>query len=121
MIINPEKLVFECTNDVVDYIGRGLPPTRKQFDRLMEAVENPIEGICDPDSPELQGRVIIRKEDISNWTNNMFVRMEVNKVLQEMYANRIRNRNIAIGIGAVALLVGLIFSSGKKSEKDSEE
>lgn len=101
IIVNPEMVAFENTKDIVDYIGKGIPPTRKQFNRLMERVKNPLPNDTDPKAPENLSKIIIREEDIANWRSSEYVQAEVTKVLEQMYADRIRNRNIAIGVGEI--------------------
>lgn len=111
MMIDPKLVKFESTNDIVDYVTKGLPPTNKQFNELMEAVKNPV---CYDDDVPLPGqRVIICQEDVIDWYNNDTVNAEIIEILNRIHHNRIVARNIAIGVG-VAVAVGAVAVACKK-------
>ena len=113
MLTDPSKIVFESTNDVVDYVSRGFVPSRKNFERVMLAVRVPTpDGVI----PE-KGTVSVPERLFINCDNNT-----MNAALQRVYENRVRNRNIGIGIMAGIVIAGLVFggkSSCKKHKDDT--
>lgn len=114
MIINPERIVFESTKDVVDYISKGLPPTKNQFDRLMNAVNNPVDST---ESLRPGYDVIITKESVKDWNDPIYVQNTVNEILHEVYRNKVAMRNTMIATGAIVIIGGItiaILSSSKK-------
>lgn len=111
MFTDPTKIVFENTNDVIDYVSRGMVPSRKNFEKVMCAVRFPTpEGATSEEgSVNIPARLFIDCD-----TDTM------NEALQRVYENRVRNRNIGLGvIGIIA--AGLIFGkvSGKKKDKNN--
>lgn len=112
MIIDPSKIAFESSKDVVDYITLGIPPTRKQFDKLMYAVRHPED--TDVYTPAI-GEVVIYKQDIANWSDSVYVQNAVAEVLERVYRDRIVMRNVAIAVGAAVVVGGIIavVNSGK--------
>jgi hypothetical protein len=113
MIINPEKMVFENTTDIVDYVSRGLPPTRKNFEKVMLKVR------C-PDSEEHESNEVhIHERLFINCDNDTMT-----EALNRVYENRIRNRNITIavvGIVAMGLIFGKMSNGKHKKHKDEED
>ena len=114
MIINPEKMVFENTTDIIDYVSRGLPPTKKNFEKIIFKVKH-------PDSEETgTNEVYIPERLFINCDNDTMT-----EALNRVYANRIRNRNVAITTAIGIVAIGLIFgkmSSGKhKKDKDEDD
>ena len=114
MIIDPKNIVFENTKDVVDYISRGIPPTKKQYERVMYAVNHPLKKGQSLDGVD----VVIYEEDIINWSNSNYVQDSVNAILDEVHRNRVRNAEIAIATGLAIVLTGnIIRKKRKKKEK----
>lgn len=113
MIAKPEKVVFETNKDVVDYITKGLPPTKKQFNAVMNAL-NDDEDIHE----KIPGVDVI----IPSTVKNDIDIDQFNEICRQVYHNRIRNRNIAIGVGSVlALGVFIGCRSHNKKCRENEE
>lgn len=117
MIIKPENIVFETTEDVVDYISKGLPPSKKNFNKVMDAWNSSYDEYSEDDKPIAGIDVIIPVDAKMNIDTDTF-----NEVCRRVYHDRIRNRNIALGIaGAVALgMLGFGVSKHKKNKEDEE-
>lgn len=106
MITDPKFIRFESTTDVVDFVSKGLPPTNRQFTELMQGLRNPTTT----DEPSDAGiKVIIRPEDLEGWYKDDDTLHEVTKVLERVHHNRVVNRNIAIAVGAVAVVGGVLI------------
>lgn len=114
MIINPERIVFESTNDIVDYISKGFPPTKNQFDRLMTAVNNPVDS---RESRRPGYDVIITKECVKDWNDPVYVQNTVNEILNEVYKNKVAMRNTVIATGAVVIVGGIAIAALGNSKK----
>ena len=77
MITKPENVLFESTTDVVDYVSKGMIPTRKNFEKVMLKVK------C-PDEAKEEGQVYVPK--------NLFIECDnatMNEALHRVYENRI--------------------------------
>ena len=111
MIINPEKMVFENTIDIADYVSRGLPPTRKNFEKLIIKIRKP-----DTEEPAKPGELYISDRLFINCDNDT-----MDKTLTRVYENRIHNRNLTIG-GVIGLIIAGIFIGGvsRKNSKNEE-
>lgn len=123
MIINPNRIQFETKNDVIDYVTKGLPPSRKNFDIAMSVLRNSNEDVVT--ESEFESDVI----NVIPMTNNSIIpndhdREMIDAALTRVYENRIRNRNIAIGITGV-VVAGIIIcgikSHNKKDDDDNLE
>lgn len=119
-IIDPKKVVFETEEDVVDYVSRGLPPTKKKYKEFINRVSSPLSDLDMDDSEIVGDTVIIRESLFLNCDKDTLQRS-----LERVYANRIRNRNIILTLAAVtagAILFGSIKSSRcKDSDTDKKE
>ena len=38
MIIDAKNIKFETQNDVIDYVAKGIPPRKKNFNQFIEAI-----------------------------------------------------------------------------------
>lgn len=119
-IIDPKKVVFETEEDVVDYVSRGLPPSKKKYKEFINRVSSPLNDL-DMDDSEIVGDTVIIRE-------SLFLDCDkdtLQRSLERVYANRIRNRNIILTLAAVtagAILFGSIKSSRcKDSDEDKKE
>lgn len=95
-ILDPERVHYTTTMDVVDYITKGLPPSQKQFDHLVANLDdlNAAGFQCNPGA-------------LSNWQCDPVLMGEIKDVLTEVHKNQVKNRNKAIAAGAAAALVAL--------------
>jgi len=105
--MNPENIKFESTEDVIDYVTKGLPPTRKNYEKIVEKIIYPD----DPNYPDNNKEVILSENIFKVTDNETFMH-----TLDRVYDNRINNlKNIAIGAGIGACIFGL-FKLFKKSK-----
>lgn len=109
MLFNPEKMVFETSYDVVDYVSKGFVPSRKNFEKVMSKVRI-------PDDEKVEGQVYI--------PSNLFIDCDIdtmNYALNRVYENRVKNRNITLAMVGI-VLAGVLFGkvSGKKKEKEKD-
>ena len=120
MIVNPEKICFETTDDVIDYVSAGLPPTKKNFEKVITKVKKPDTYLGDAyyrNAPRAGIEVIIDESVINPSDRNA-----IDYTLRRVYKNRIRNRNTAlIASGVIGLgILGFIFN-GKNSSNEPDE
>ena len=113
MITNPKNINFESQRDVFDYVTKGLPPTKKNFETLKLAVNNPIDDTIAKTYAGKQAAInssIMSEEDIKVFKN----------ALDVIYQNRIKNTKTTLlafaGIFVAGLLIG--GSTGAKMEKE---
>ena len=98
--VNPEKILFEDQNDVIDFVAVGLPPTKKNFDKVIAAIGRE-EGL-----PKLPKETISLSDD------------DLKAVLNRVYEVNKRNYTIG-GIVAGTIILGLfgaLIFSGNKEE-----
>lgn len=112
-IIRPERVVFESDADIIDYVSRGMVPTKRNFEKVMSKLLNPDES----DAPRVDGEVRIPQYLLMDCDSET---MEF--VLRRVYENRVKNRNMALGaagvVGGIVLLA--MFSSHRKKKHDAE-
>jgi len=108
MLVNPKKVVFEKTNDIVDYVTQGfLPPPERYFHQVIRKLRNPDLN----DSRRGQEAIIL--DDVVPEEE----RATIDVILTRVHRNRIRNRNrFLIGLGTVATAL-MVNSSMKKKKK----
>ena len=115
MLTNPEKIVFESTDDIVDYVSKGIIPTRKNFEKIIIKVA----------SPDAYGSTKVDRESV-HIPEHLFINCDketMRQAVARVYENRVRNRKITLGIlGTIALglLIGGI-NSGKKNDDDEDD
>lgn len=110
LTVKPEEVKFESTNDVIDYVTLGLPPTKKNYKKLRNAIgEYPIPG---KDGITISKGAFIELD-----------REDLQLVLDRVYADNRRNRNFVLGICGIAALatLGAIFCGSSKKDKDHDE
>ncbi len=103
-LAKPETIKFENTNDVIDYVAVGIPPRKKDFEKVIASLGKleKKEGY-----PYIPPSVLsIDKEDLQC-------------VLQRVYEDN--RRNYAIGgiiAGATLLTIGVIIAYNSSKKKD---
>lgn len=102
MITNPEKIYFESTDDAVNYVSKGLVPRKKDYEKLVNALNNE------------EGNGIRFSEDVTTNAD------AVAHVLDIIYTNRVKHRNISIAAMAGFFIAG-IFLGGKASSCINEK
>ena len=115
ILVQPEHVIFNSRQDIVDYVSKGLPPTKNNFIRLQQALYSPIDFNGKEHPPCEYGKdVIINKKVIDNIDIDEF-----NSILTRVYQNNVRNRNILIGLGITAatiMFIMNIFDNGSNSK-----
>lgn len=120
IITKPEKILFETQDDIIDYIGRGLPPTKKNFCKLKDAIsdvkfDQKLKENSTISETKVAGKdVIIPSHLVLNIDDETF-----NNILDRMYKNRVRTCKITLGVVCVAALALAI--GGHKSSKSKDE
>ena len=102
ILIKPENILWESRNDVIDYVGHGLPPRKKDFEKVIDA----LHGRNDINIPT---DITIMDQD------------EFEDIVRRIYENNCRRRNRLIIIGAIAATIFIgakIASHAKKKEQD---
>lgn len=112
-MINPERIVFEDEMDLVDYVGRGMIPSKKNFEKFIVKVRNPSDGLGEGDISQ----VCVSK--------NMFLgdynAESMDRLLTRMYENRVHNRNVMMAIGGIlGGIVGTTIIRSKRKKKKEE-
>lgn len=107
--IKPEDIKFESVDDVVDYVALGLPPTKKNYEKLRAAV----------------GTYPTSEDSKINISRGAFLeldRQDLQIVLDRVYRDNCRNRNIVLAVTG-AIVVGAIAAvccAGKEDKKEKE-
>jgi len=101
MLISPESIKFENSNDIVDYIGYGLPPTKSNYEKIVDKILNPDAN----DTVDTNDTVTIPNKIFNNVDTETFL-----NTLDRVYDNRIKNRNNTLIAAGVSILVGGIIA-----------
>ncbi len=117
MITDPKNIVFENSRDIVDYISKGIPPTKRQYERVMYAVNHPLKKGQSLDGID----VVIYEEDIVNWSNSNYIQNAVNEILDEIHRNRVRNAEIAIATGLAVMITGNVIRRKIREKRKANE
>lgn len=100
MFMKVENMQFESKSDFVDYVCGGfLPPSKRDFNFVIDKIMNP---------DNLDNPVVMFKDIFTEEEKPLFVYL-----LQRMYTNRVKNRNILAGIGGAFLAVYFCFMKKK--------
>lgn len=104
MMRKVEMIKFETRNDVIDYVCKGLPPKKSDYEKLVTTIRCPKED----DEIHIDSSVC-NEIDVETFT----------KVLDRVYEDNVRNRNIMIGVSIVAgiCVVRGIFELCKKYDE----
>lgn len=105
MITNPTKILFEDEKDVIDYVTKGLPPTKKNFAKVINGLNNNGDGI------HIGENVFSNEND----------RELINHALNIVYENRVKNRNITILAMVGLFTAGLFIGTSTTSRKYEKE
>lgn len=106
MITSPQYVKFENPVDIVDYVTRGLPPTREDFNALMTKIKLPDDWST---SLQKQGKEITVPQSVfTDWSEEEIDVLY--KTLDRVYANRCRNLKITCGAVAGVVVAGLVIA-----------
>lgn len=95
MLIPPEKMVFENTMNMVDYVGKGLPPTRKNYKKFVQAInyasdEEPV----NPDTGQKRFVVDMPHDELV-------------QILNQVYEDNRHNTMMTVGSFFVGVAAGM--------------
>ena len=109
LTVKPEQIKFEGINDVVDYVSLGLPPTKDNYEKLRNSIGS--YPISDGSNIKISKGAFIEMS-----------REDLQTVLDRVYADNCRNRNMLLGIcGVIGIVaIGSIFSANKKKKNEEE-
>lgn len=116
LFIKPDAIVFEKHEDILDYVTLGVPPTRRNFDALMEAIHTTYDDVCIDDGSKDGEQDLILKKNIIPDEIDPDVYEEI---LRTTYHNRIIN-TVGVSICGILLTVGAYFigkSDGREEAK----
>ena len=109
---DPKNILFESTGDLVDYVTKGLPPSKKKYEQFRIALDNPVEN------PEIYARekVAVSRDIVDSLTQE-----DLYAIFDRVYANQRKNYAIGIvigvGVAATAGVVGFAMGCSKTDEK----
>lgn len=124
LFIKPEDITFETQNDLIDYITKGLPPRKQDFQRVMHAYRNAGRQsvIVDADGNQIVGDS--SSNESINFSSNFCTdsRKEItDEILQRIYENQCRNRNTILITAGIVGLVGVKLLLGHDNQKDKDD
>jgi hypothetical protein len=102
MMRKVEMIKFETQNDVIDYVCKGLPPRKADYERLKTTIRGTKVDEKIHINPTVKESV-----DINTFT----------KVLDHVYENNVRIRDIFITVGGIVVtscIIKLIIELCKK-------
>ena len=115
MLTDPKNILFENSTDLVDYVSKGIPPRKKNYEKLKIAMANPVSN------PEFYGgkSVAVGKKLVEDLTQE-----ELIKIFDQFYANQRKNYAIGavigVGVAAICGVVGFAVGCSKTDEKWAE-
>lgn len=114
MLIDPKKIKFETSDDVVDYVTRGfLPPLEKNFELVMKRTSNLNIG-GEPGKDVIILDSVFNRNDLGGYEDIMMARKITENVLRRVHKNRVRNRNRFLVAGGI---VASLFLARKLMKK----
>lgn len=110
MLRKVDTIKFESKEDVIDYVCNGLPPRKNDYEKLIHRI-----NVSEDEESEVYFTKNVRIED-SN---------EFSEILNRVYKDNCRNRNVCIGaivIGvAFGTIAGLCKLVGSRNDDDKNE
>jgi hypothetical protein len=107
-----KNVELEGAMDVVDYLGKGLPPKKDDANAVLQRVETEGLDLLEDEDDEDDESVFT-----PDWSN-----VEMTEVLNRVYQNNISNTKrwigISVGAGVLGVLFGAFFINTPKKEKD---
>lgn len=119
IIVPPERIAFEHEDDVIDYVTKGFPPSKKNFEKVISKISHPDNIDAYSHKPPRAGIEVV----INSYVIPEEDRDVLEYALRRVYKNRIRNRNTALIIGGIAVIgiVGAMIKSNTKSSDSDDE
>ncbi len=123
ILVKPGEISFETQNDIIDYITKGIPPRKHDFELVMSRFMNPD---SDTNIVDENGNKISSKSKDDVYISPMAIptdlksRELLEKAMERVYANRCRNRNILLGIAGISGVIGLkMIKDNHNSKKEN--
>ena len=120
MVVQPERIAFTEQDDIIDYVTKGLPPTKKNFEKVISKVKNPDNSgdFYYRNAPKAGVEVVI-----NDYVVPYDQRDQLDHTLKRVYKNRIRNRNTILIVGGLAVLgaLGILIGGGGSSKNDDSD
>lgn len=98
MKISIERIELENDKDIIDYVTKGLSPSKKNFQRLKAGISEGSIKLLDPNKNVIQTSISP-------------------EVLEAVYNNKKRNEVIALILGSIAVIIA--FSMGVRRGANS--
>lgn len=98
MIISPKRVMFETEKDIIDYVSKGLPPSKDNFKLLIDMIKDPYgESNIQNNKMNIDPSILLKQD-----------KETLEKVLKRVYENRVTDKNnictgICIGIAVIVL------------------
>ena len=120
MVVQPERIAFTEQDDIIDYVTKGLPPTKKNFEKVISKVKNPDNSgdFYYRNAPKAGVEVVI-----NDYVVPYDQRDQLDHTLKRVYKNRIQNRNTILIVGGLAVLgaIGILIGGGGSSKNDDSD
>ncbi|MCM1215396.1 MAG: hypothetical protein NC548_12860 [Lachnospiraceae bacterium] len=113
------RIGIESQADVIDFVSRGLlPPMKKDFNDLVDAIENRQIDNVNGDPIDPSRRIVVKPGIEFTMDDDALI-----NAMRRVYKNRCRNRNIAMGVLAVTgtiAVASMIRSHNKIDELEDK-
>lgn len=122
MLLSPQNVIFETPEDLVDFVSLGLPPTRRQYQTMRAMLDSAVsyhsanaEYLKDkPENaasiePTEREAIAIEHIVIDFSKINLGTQDDFTRLLDRVYANNKKNRNMAAGACAGSFAAGLLI------------
>lgn len=114
MFIKPERIKFENRNDIIDYVAKGVIPSKENYNKLSDGIRNPFK--TQEELNEAKGYQSIIEDHALEGVS----REDMSDILYQVYKDRITNRNNIIKIASAAAAVS-VFSAISIKKKSKEK
>lgn len=122
MLTNPKRIKFETTDDIVDYVSKGLPPKKKNYNQIIFRLDSPITAEDLKNNRSIVGNETVITEDVvSTWVtqDDTDELTDIIDILNRVYANKRKDTIKSIIIGAV-VAVGAFVAGGAVAKHSSK-
>lgn len=118
MFMDPKKAVFTSVEDLVDYVEKGLPPTKSDFEQVIEKIKMP-NSVADPTLLQKTGKEVIVTDLVVKKGNAETIEAVLNRIYEN---RRSRYKTGLIAVAVIGILGALAYfgipklNVGKKEE-----
>jgi hypothetical protein len=116
MFIKPKRIKFENRNDIIDYVAKGVIPSKENYNNLSDGIRNPFKAQEELDDAKGYQPVI------EDYALEGISREDMSDIIYQIYKDRVNNRNNIIKIASTAAAVSVFaaISAKKKSKEKSK-